>query len=106
MPLRISTFIGIVTSLLAFVYMLYIIVSTMITGIDFPGYASMVSFILFLGGLQLLALGILGEYVGRIFMETKRRPLYFVREYTGETHDEQQQSEQQQRKRAEPIASK
>jgi len=58
-----------------------------IWGRDMPGYASMVSFVLFFGGLQLLALGILGEYVGRIFMETKRRPLYFVNEYTGDAHE-------------------
>lgn len=83
MPLRISTFVGIITSLLSFAYIVYTVLKTLIFGIDFPGYASMVSFVLFLGGLQLLALGILGEYVGRIFMETKRRPLYFVNEYTG-----------------------
>jgi len=90
MPLRISTFIGIFTSFAAFVYMAYIVLRTLIYGVDFPGYASLVSFVLFLGGLQLLALGILGEYVGRIFMETKRRPLYFVNEYSGETETDDQ----------------
>jgi len=87
LPLRLSTFIGIFTSFAAFLYMAYIVLRTLLYGVDFPGYASLVSFVLFLGGLQLLALGILGEYVGRIFMETKRRPLYFVNEYSGETDD-------------------
>jgi glycosyltransferase involved in cell wall biosynthesis len=88
MPLRISTFVGIFTSLASFIYIVYIVAKTLLYGVDFPGYASMASFVLFFGGLQLLALGILGEYVGRIFMETKRRPLYFVNAYTGETQPE------------------
>ena len=88
MPLRISTFVGILTSLAAFIYIVYIVLKTLLFGIDFPGYASLVSFVLFFGGLQLLALGILGEYVGRIFMETKQRPLYFVNAYTGETNEQ------------------
>jgi Glycosyltransferases involved in cell wall biogenesis len=87
MPLRISTVVGIFTSFASFLYIVYIVLKTVIWGRDMPGYASMVSFVLFFGGLQLLALGILGEYVGRIFMETKRRPLYFVNEYTGDAHE-------------------
>lgn len=86
-PLRISTFIGFATSMLAFLYMAYTVVKTIVMGIDLPGYASIVSIVLFFGGLQLLGLGILGEYVGRIFVETKRRPLYFVNEYTGATDE-------------------
>jgi glycosyltransferase involved in cell wall biosynthesis len=92
MPLRISTFVGVFTSLASFIYIVYIVLKTLLFGIDFPGYASMVSFVLFFGGLQLLALGILGEYVGRIFMETKRRPLYFVNAYTGETNEQNDRS--------------
>lgn len=88
LPLRISTFIGFFTSIAAFVYMIYTVTKTLVLGVDFPGYASIVTFILFFGGLQLLALGILGEYVGRIFSETKGRPLYFVNEYTGDTHED------------------
>lgn len=87
-PLRISTFVGFLTSIAAFIYMIFTVTKTLVLGVDFPGYASLVTFILFFGGLQLLALGILGEYVGRIFSETKKRPLYFVNEYTGETHEE------------------
>lgn len=80
-PLRISTFIGLAVSLLAFVYIIYLVVRTLIFGIDLAGYPSTMAVILFLGGVQLLSLGIIGEYIGRIFNETKRRPLYLIEEY-------------------------
>jgi polyisoprenyl-phosphate glycosyltransferase len=60
------------------------VLRTLITGIDMPGYASLMTAILFFGGLQLLSLGVLGEYVGRVLIETKRRPLYVVREEIGD----------------------
>ena len=60
------------------------VIRTLIWGVQVPGYASLMVAILFLGGLQLLSLGILGEYVGRILIEAKRRPLYVVREQVGE----------------------
>lgn len=80
-PLRISTYIGIITSVLAFIYMFYLVIRTMFFGTDLAGYPSTMAVILFLGGVQLLSIGIIGEYVGRIFNETKNRPLYFVEEY-------------------------
>ena len=80
-PLRISTFMGIVTSILAFIYILYLVIRTIFFGSDLAGYPSMMAVILFLGGVQLLSLGIIGEYIARIFNETKNRPLYFVEEY-------------------------
>ncbi|HEX7484255.1 MAG TPA: glycosyltransferase family 2 protein [Candidatus Saccharimonadales bacterium] len=80
-PLRISTFMGIATSLLAFIYILFLVIRTMFFGSDLAGYPSMMAVILFLGGVQLLSLGIIGEYIARIFNETKNRPLYFVEEY-------------------------
>jgi glycosyltransferase involved in cell wall biosynthesis len=80
-PLRISTFMGIATSLLAFVYILFLVIRTIFFGSDLAGYPSMMAVILFLGGVQLLSLGIIGEYIARIFNETKNRPLYFVEEY-------------------------
>lgn len=80
-PLRISTFLGIATSILAFVYIFYLVIRTVFFGSDLAGYPSMMAVILFLGGVQLLSLGIIGEYIARIFNETKNRPLYFVEEY-------------------------
>lgn len=83
-PLRIATIVGCVTSLLAFIYMLVIFVRTILFGDPVQGYPTMIIVILSLGGIQLLALGILGEYLGRVFTETKNRPVYFVRTYNDE----------------------
>jgi glycosyltransferase involved in cell wall biosynthesis len=82
-PLRIWSYLGGFVALGALGYALFIIIRTLTTGIVVPGYASLMVAILFLGGLQLLSLGILGEYVGRILTETKARPLYVVRETIG-----------------------
>src|SRR4029453_19000164 len=82
-PLRIWSYLGGFVALGALGYSLFIIIRTLTTGIVVPGYASLMVAILFLGGLQLLSLGILGEYVGRILTETKARPLYVIRETIG-----------------------
>ncbi|MDP4171953.1 MAG: glycosyltransferase, partial [Bacillota bacterium] len=83
-PLRLSSLFGVVISFCAFVYMIWIIAKTLLYGESVTGYPSMMTVILFLGGIQLLSLGIIGEYLGRIFNETKNRPLYFVDEYNSE----------------------
>ena len=83
-PLRWSAIIGTFISIIGFIYMLFIIFKTLILGRDMPGYASTMVVILFLGGLQLIFLGIIGEYLGRAFYETKGRPLYFVDLYNDE----------------------
>lgn len=80
-PLRWATTTGIIVSLLGFLYMMFIILKTIINGIDVPGYSSTMVVILFLGGLQLIFLGVIGEYLGRAFTETKHRPIYFVDTY-------------------------
>lgn len=80
-PLRLSTYIGAGVSVFAFLYLLYLVIRTVFFGTDIAGYPSMMTVILFLGGVQLLSLGIIGEYVGRIFNETKQRPLYLIEEY-------------------------
>jgi glycosyltransferase involved in cell wall biosynthesis len=85
-PLRISTVLGFITSTIAFIYLIYLVVRTIFFGTDLGGYPSTMAVILFLGGVQLLSLGIIGEYVGRIFNETKNRPLYLVEEYHNGTH--------------------
>ncbi|MBY0394079.1 MAG: glycosyltransferase family 2 protein [Novosphingobium sp.] len=77
-PLRIWTYIGGVTALIAFAYAGFLIFHTLSTGIDVPGYASIMVSVLMLGGIQLLSIGILGEYVGRIAKEVRQRPLYIV----------------------------
>lgn len=83
-PLRVWSYLGGLIALVALAFAVFIIVRTMIFGIDTPGYASLMTAILAFGGLQLLSLGILGEYVGRILIETKRRPLYVIRERIGD----------------------
>jgi glycosyltransferase involved in cell wall biosynthesis len=82
-PLRIWTYIGTLVSISAFFYALYLIVRVTLYGIDTPGYASLMVVVLFLGGLNMLALGILGEYIGRISIEAKARPLYVIRSTSG-----------------------
>lgn len=83
-PLRWSAIIGIIVSIIGFIYMLYIIIKTIVSGVDVPGYASTMVVILFLGGIQLIFLGVIGEYLGRAFYETKGRPLYFIERYNEE----------------------
>lgn len=80
-PLRIASYFGFTVSFFAFVYMIWVIVKTLVYGESVIGYPSMMAVILFLGGVQLIALGVIGEYLGRVFNETKGRPLYFVDEY-------------------------
>ncbi len=82
-PLRMASFMGCLLALLSILYMAYIVIRTLLYGGDVPGYPSLVSIILFIGGIQLLFLGIIGEYLGRIFNESKCRPLYFVKDYNG-----------------------
>ncbi|QGZ54200.1 glycosyltransferase family 2 protein [Paraburkholderia acidiphila] len=79
LPLRIWTYIGGLTAGCAMLYAIYLVMRTMINGIDVPGYASIFTAVLFLGGMQLVGIGVIGEYVGRIYMEAKRRPVYIVR---------------------------
>ncbi|MFO1243458.1 MAG: glycosyltransferase family 2 protein [Rickettsiales bacterium] len=82
-PLKIWTYIGAIISLLSFLFALIIVIRTLILGNDVPGYSSLMVTVLFMGGIQLMSLGIIGEYVGRIYRETKRRPLYIIEESVG-----------------------
>ena len=78
-PLRLWTYVGMVIAAVSFFYGSFILIRTMILGTDVPGYASLIVAVMFFGGINLLSIGVLGEYVGRIFMEAKQRPLYVVR---------------------------
>ena len=81
-PLKIATYVGMLASLGAFVYAAWIVYRTLMHGDPVRGYPSMMVAILFFGGLQLMGMGIIGEYLGRMFDETKNRPLYFLKGYT------------------------
>lgn len=79
-PLRVWTYLGCAVSALSFVYAAYLLIKTMFFGADTPGYASLMITVLFASGVQLIGIGVLGEYVGRIFAESKKRPVYIVRD--------------------------
>ncbi|MBR3978844.1 MAG: glycosyltransferase family 2 protein [Oscillospiraceae bacterium] len=79
-PLRIATFSGMLTAFAALLYLIVVILQKLITGIDIPGYATIIVLILFLGGMQLMCIGIIGEYTGRAFEQSKHRPIYITRE--------------------------
>lgn len=81
LPLKLASYIGVLLAMGSFVYGIYVIVKTLLWGDPVPGYPSLMTVILFIGGIQLMFLGVLGEYLGRMFDETKRRPLYLVQEY-------------------------
>lgn len=79
-PLRVWTYLGLAIALLAFAFGLFVVGRTLFLGRDLPGYASLITVVLFLGGVQLIGLGVLGEYIGRLYGEAKGRPIYIVRE--------------------------
>jgi glycosyltransferase involved in cell wall biosynthesis len=82
MPLKVATYLGLLVALLAAVYGGFIILHTLLYGNRVPGYPSLMAVVLFMGGAQLVTLGVIGEYLGRVFNETKNRPLYVVERYT------------------------
>ena len=82
-PLRVWSYVGVAIAIAGLLYAAILIIRTMAFGVDVPGYSSLMVTLLFFGGLQLISLGVLGEYVGRILVETKRRPLYVIRTRVG-----------------------
>ncbi len=82
-PLRLATFMGMFTSFCGFVYLIYIIIKTIVVGIETPGFATIVCLILLIGGIQLISIGILGEYIAKMFLETKLRPIYIAKKRLG-----------------------
>jgi glycosyltransferase involved in cell wall biosynthesis len=79
-PLRLATYLGIFTAFVAALYLIVVVLQKLIAGIDVPGYATIIVLILFLGGMQLLCIGIIGEYVGKTFEQSKDRPIYIAKE--------------------------
>lgn len=82
-PLQFATYFGLIVALISFIYGTFLLINTLFNGNPVPGYPSLMVVILFLGGVQLFTIGIIGEYIGRIYNESKRRPLYIVRETYG-----------------------
>lgn len=87
-PLRFASFMGAIISVLAFLYAIWILIKTIVWGDPVAGFPSLMVAILFLGGVQLLSLGIIGEYLGRVYNESKHRPVYFARTYNGKRVNE------------------
>lgn len=94
-PLLGASYLGLATSITAFIYAVYIVYKTIVFGDPVRGYPSLMVVILFLGGIQLLAIGVIGEYIGRIFTETKRRPLYILKDYIPSVLSEKIELEQE-----------
>ena len=82
-PLRFWSYLGLMIASFSFIYGVFIVLKTVITWVETPGFASTIVVVLFLGGIQLMSIGIMGEYIGRIFMETKKRPRYLVKNTIG-----------------------
>jgi len=80
-PLKAASYVGVLSALAAFAYGVFVVIKTILHGDPVPGYPSLIVVILFLGGIQLLAIGVVGEYLGRIFIETKQRPVYLIKRH-------------------------
>ncbi len=78
--MRIWTYLGLLVSLASVLFAVFIGIKVFVSGVDVPGYASLMVAVSFLGGLQLMGIGVIGEYLGRTYIESKRRPVYFVRQ--------------------------
>lgn len=92
LPLKLASYIGVLLAFGSFVYGAYVVVKTLLWGDPVPGYPSLMTVILFIGGIQLMFLGVLGEYLGRMFDETKRRPLYLIQEHVRGSENERKNS--------------
>ncbi len=89
LPLKFWTYIGLTISVFALTSAVYFVLEAMVRGVDVPGYASLIVSVMFFAGVQMLSLGVLGEYIGRIFAEVKRRPLYLVADRVGLEHSKE-----------------
>lgn len=80
-PLKVSTFSGSLFSAMAIIYMIFVIIKKLVSGIDVPGYTTIVVLVLFLGGVQLISIGLIGEYLSKMYIQVKNRPVYLIKEY-------------------------
>lgn len=87
-PLKISTYVGFISAVLSVLYLIFVVVQKLAFGIHVPGYATIVVLVLFLGGLQLFCLGILGEYISKIYVQVKNRPVYILKEHLGKENED------------------
>ena len=87
-PLKLSTYIGFISAVLSILYLILVVIKKLAFGISVPGYATIVVLVLFLGGLQLFSLGILGEYISKIYVQVKNRPVYILKEHLGKDDEE------------------
>ncbi|MEO0397123.1 MAG: glycosyltransferase family 2 protein [Cyanobacteria bacterium P01_A01_bin.137] len=94
-PLKVWSYVGMGISSVSLLYATYLVLRTIVQGVDLPGYASLMVAVLFMGGIQLISLGVIGEYLGRVYEEVKGRPLYFVREFYGDPLPRQTQADMQ-----------
>ena len=92
-PLKIATYLGGTISVISIIYMIVVIIQKLCFSIDVPGYPTIVVLILFLGGMQLMILGIIGEYLARIYIQSKNRPIYIEKEYLGIAKAEKEHEE-------------
>lgn len=88
-PLKLSAFVGFISAFISIIYLVIVVIQKLAFGIDVPGYATIVVLVLFLGGMQLFSLGILGEYLSKIYVQVKNRPVYVLKEHLGkdDEHD-------------------
>lgn len=96
-PLQIATYLGFTASIIAILYAVYLIILTLCIGNDVPGYPSLMVAILFLGGVQLMTLGLIGEYIGRIYHQSKHRPLYVIKQTIGFNKNKEQRREKKEK---------
>lgn len=87
-PLKLAAYVGFISSVLSVLYLIFVIIKKLAFGIDVPGYATIVVLVLFLGGLQLFSLGILGEYISKIYVQVKNRPIYILKEHLGKKNED------------------
>ncbi len=86
-PLKIATFAGFFSSICSLIYLVVVVLQKLISGINVPGYATIVVLLLFIGGLQLFCLGLLGEYISKMYVQVKDRPIYILKEYLNDEND-------------------